>query len=76
MSTPSTIEGLKAASSSFHLFGTDKQLLGSIISEKVANKLNKPLLLLLFIKKQYKEEDIAKPLLLFINDVLDEIDIE
>jgi hypothetical protein len=71
LSSPSTIDGIKTTSSSFHLFGTNKKLLSTIISERVANKLKNPVLLLLFIKKQYKEEDILKPLMDFINDVLE-----
>jgi hypothetical protein len=76
LSTPSTIEGIKASSSSFHLFGADKKLLSTIISEKISNELNSPLLLLLFIRKKFREEEIAKPLLRFINDILEEVEVK
>jgi hypothetical protein len=74
LGTPSSIEGLKSITSSYQLFGglNDQKLLNTIITEKASHILKKPVLLLLFLKGKYKEKEIAKPLLNFLNDVFKE----
>ena len=73
LASPSLIEGLKSTSASYNLFGLDKKLLTTIISERVSNALKAPVLLLLFLKVKKKEEEIAKPLINSLNKMLAEI---
>ena len=73
LASPSLIEGLKSTSVSYNLFGLDKKLLTTIISERVSNTLKAPVLLLLFLKVKKKEEEIAKPLINSLNKMLAEI---
>ena len=70
LGSPPLIDGLKSISASYNLFGINKKLLSTIISEKTSHILKKPVLLLLFLKDREKEEVIAKPLMSFLNEIL------
>ncbi len=71
--SPPMIEGLKATSASYTLFGVYEKLLSTIIAEKASYILKAPVLLMLFLKSKKKEESIAKPLVTFIDEILSEI---
>ncbi|MFW9898168.1 MAG: hypothetical protein ACFFDO_02785 [Candidatus Thorarchaeota archaeon] len=73
LSSPPLIEGLKSTAASYNLFGVEKKLLSTIISEKASNILKAPVLLLLFLKIKKKEEEIAKPLMKFLIEILTDI---
>jgi len=74
LGSPPLIEGLKPPTFSYNLFGSfNKKLLSTIISEKASKILSAPVLLLLFLKIEKKEEDLAKPLVTFLTEVLTEI---
>jgi len=73
MGSPPMIEGLKSTAASYRLFGVDKKLLSTIIAEKASNVLKSPVLLLLFLKVEKKEEELAKPIAEFLNEVLNDI---
>jgi hypothetical protein len=47
-------------------------LLSTIIAERASNALNAPVLLLLFLKSKIEEKKIVKPIINFLNEVLDE----
>ena len=70
LASPPLIEGLKSTAASYNLFGVEKKLLSTIISERASNILKAPVLLLLFLKSKIKEEDIAKPIIEFLNSTL------
>ncbi|TFG14572.1 MAG: hypothetical protein EU535_03360 [Promethearchaeota archaeon] len=70
LGTPPIIEGLKSVSSSYKLFGLEKKLLSTIISEKASKILKSPVLLLLFLREKEKEMEIAKSLLNYLNEIL------
>ncbi len=70
LGSPPLTEGLKSITASYSLFGVDKKLLSTIISEKASHILKKPVLLLLFLRDRNKEEEIAKPLMSFLNEIL------
>ncbi len=76
LGSPPTVEGLKSTSASYNLFGIGKKLLSTIINERASHLLKKPVLLMLFIKNKMKEEDLAKPLVNFMNEVLLKIEEE
>ncbi len=73
MASPPTIEGLKSTVASYRLFGVEKKLLSTIIAEKASSVLKAPVLLLLFIKLKKKEEELVKPLVDSLNDLLSKI---
>lgn len=73
LSCPSFVKGVKSPTSSYNLFGMNGNLLSTIIAEKASNALNAPVLLLLFIKNKIESEKILKPIINFLNEVLDEI---
>lgn len=73
LGSPSTIEGMKASSVTHLLFGVQRNLLSKIIVEKTTSYLNAPVLLLLFLKSVENESEIAKTLILFLNEALNEI---
>ena len=73
LGSPPTINGLKSTAASYKLFGVNKQLLSTIIAERASYILKAPVLLLLFLKIKKKEEDIAKPLISFLNEILTEV---
>ncbi|MFX1345367.1 MAG: hypothetical protein ACFFBC_06910 [Promethearchaeota archaeon] len=73
LGSPPVIKGIKSPTASYNLFGMNSKLLSTIIAEKASKVLEAPVLLLLFLKNKQKEEDIIKPLVNFINEVLDEV---
>jgi hypothetical protein len=72
ISTPIHIDEMKTTFKSYKLFGIHKELLNQIIAEKVSSFLNAPLLLLLFFRDIKDEQVIIKPLMIFINEILNE----
>ena len=72
LGNPPTIEGIKSPVASYTLFGMDTKLLSTIIAEKASNILKAPVLLLLFLKSKRSDEEIVKPLVNFLNDILKE----
>ncbi|MFX0043288.1 MAG: hypothetical protein ACFE8L_10270 [Candidatus Hodarchaeota archaeon] len=73
LGTPPSIAGLKSTTASYNLFGVDPKLLSTLIAERASNILKAPVLLLLFLKIKKSEKEIAKPLIEFINNVLNGI---
>ena len=73
LGSPPIIEGMKASSVTHQLFGVQRKLLSKIIVEKTSSYLNAPVLLLLFLKSVENESEIAKTLILFLNEALNEI---
>jgi len=73
LGSPPMIEGLKSTSASYQLFGFNNKLLSTIIAERASYLLKAPVLLLLFLKTKKDENEIAKPLVNFLNEVLSEI---
>ena len=73
LGSPPIVEGIKSPTASYNLFGMNSKLLSTIIAEKASNALNAPVLLLLFLRNKKKDEDIIKPLVNFLNEVLNEI---
>ncbi len=73
LGSPPLIEGLKSTTASYNLFGVNKKLLNTIISEKTSRILKAPVLLLLFLKIKKNEEEIAKPLMKFLTEMLTEV---
>ncbi len=72
LSSPPILEGIKAPTASYNLFGVNDRLLGTIIAERVSSILKAPVLLLLFLKSKKNEEEIIKPLMNFLNTILKE----
>lgn len=70
LGSPPTVEGLKSTVASYNLFGIGKKLLSTIITERASHLLKAPVLLMLFIKNKKKEEDLAKPLINFMNEAI------
>lgn len=73
LGSPPVVEGIRSPTASYNLFGMNSKLLSTIIAEKASKVLEAPVLLLLFLRNREKEEDIIKPLVNFINEVLDEV---
>jgi hypothetical protein len=73
LGSPATIEGLKATSATYTLFGVYEKLLSTIIAEKASFLLKAPVILMLFLKSKKKEEDIAKPIVNFLDEILSEV---
>ena len=73
LGSPPLINGLKSTTSSYNLFGINKKLLSTILSEKASHLLKSPVLLLLFLKIDKSEEELAKPLVNFLNGTLAEL---
>ena len=71
LGAPSIVEGIKSPTASYNLFGLNSKLISTIIAEKASRVLNAPVLLLLFLKNKKKEEKIIKPLIKFVNEILD-----
>ena len=71
LGTPSIVEGIKSPTASYNLFGMNSKLISTIIAEKTSKVLNTPVLLLLFLKNRKDEEKIIKPLIKFINEILE-----
>ncbi|MHA2392951.1 MAG: hypothetical protein ACXAEX_13480 [Promethearchaeota archaeon] len=76
LGSPPIVEGIKSPTASYHLFGIENKLLSTIIAERVSNKLNAPVLLLLFLKNRHQEEKIIKPLISHINEVLNGVKLD
>lgn len=70
---PPTIEGLKPSTANYGLFGMGRELLGKIITERCSFFLKSPILLLLFLKTKKKDEDIIKPLIKTLNNLLEKV---
>jgi hypothetical protein len=70
LGSPPIVEGIKSVVSSHNLFGLNSRLLSTIIAERASEVLKLPVLLLFFLKKKVKEEEIGKKLLTFLNEVL------
>lgn len=73
LGAPPSAEGLKSTIASYNLFGLNQNLLSKIIVEKASYVLKAPVLLLFFLKYEKKENKIAKPLMTFLNGILNEI---
>ena len=73
LGSPPLIEGIKAINSSYSLFGVDKKILSTIITEKATIMLKKPVLLLLFLKTKKDEKELGKGLIEFLNQNLSNI---
>ncbi len=73
LGSPPIIEGIRAPTASYNLFGMNTQMLSTIIAERASNILKAPVLLLLFLKNKKDDEEIIKPLINFLNKVLKEI---
>lgn len=73
LGSPSIVKGVKSPTSSYNLFGMNGNLLSTIIAERASNALSAPVLLLLFLKNKIEDEKIVKPIINFLNEVLDEI---
>jgi len=73
LGSPPMIEGLKSVAATYKLFGVDRKLLSTIISERASHILKAPVLLMLFLKIKEEEEEIVKPLVSFLDEVLSEI---
>jgi len=73
LGSPSIIKGVKSPTTSYNLFGMNSKLLSTIITERASNALKAPVLLLLFIKSKIKDEKIVKPIINFLNLILEEI---
>jgi len=70
---PSIIEKMKASSASHQIFGVQSKILSKIIVEKISSDLKEPVLLLLFLKHIKEDQEITKPLLELLKEVLIEI---
>ena len=68
LASPSLIGGLNPSSTSYMLFGIKNKMVTQIISEKTAITLKTPVLLVLHLISEIKEEELVKPLMTFIND--------
>ena len=73
LGNPPVIEGIKSPTASYNLFGMNSQLLSTIIVERASNILKAPVLLLLFLKSKIDDQEIIKPLVNFLNKVLNKI---
>jgi len=73
LGSPPMINGVKPPTTSFNLFGVDSNLLSTIIAERASHTLKAPVLLLLFLRNKKKNEEIVKPLIIFLDQVLKEI---
>ena len=73
LGSPPTIEGIKSPTASYNLFGMRPKLLSTIIAERASNILKAPVLLLLFLKNKEEDDEIIKPLISFLNNVLKEV---
>ncbi|MGV9173052.1 MAG: hypothetical protein ACOC44_15475 [Promethearchaeia archaeon] len=74
LGTPTNIEEMKTTSSSYRLFGVDRSYLNKILVERAANFLEEPVLLLLFLKTKKKEEELAKPLIRLLDEILKRVE--
>ena len=70
---PPSIEGMKVSAATHQLFGIQQKILSNIIVEKISSFFNAPVLLLLFLKSVSDDQEISKPLILFLNEILMDI---
>jgi hypothetical protein len=70
---PPSIEGMKVSAATHQLFGVQQKILSNVIVEKMSSFFNAPVLLLLFLKSVSNDQEVSKPLILFLNDVLNDI---
>ena len=75
LSNPSLIEGVKTSSSSYSLFGIENKISNKLIVERVANKLNAPVLFLSFLKTKMAEKDFIKPVISCLNEMVSVLSI-
>ncbi|MFW9865814.1 MAG: hypothetical protein ACFFEN_06905 [Candidatus Thorarchaeota archaeon] len=73
LGNPPIIEGIKSPSASYNLFGMNTKLLSTIIVEKASKALNAPVLLLFFVKNKIEDKKIAKSLINFLNEILNNL---
>ncbi|MFW9895551.1 MAG: hypothetical protein ACFFD7_07090 [Candidatus Thorarchaeota archaeon] len=73
LSSPSIINGIKSPKTSYNLFGVKSNLLSTIIAERASSALNAPILLLLFLKGEINNEKMIKPIINFLNQILNQI---
>ncbi|MFW9987469.1 MAG: hypothetical protein ACFFC3_02325 [Candidatus Odinarchaeota archaeon] len=76
LGSPPIIEGMKSPTSSYSLFGMNTKLLSTIIVESASSILKAPVLLLLFLKSKKNDTELIKPLIKFLNKVLNNISKE
>ena len=67
---PPSTEGMKISAATHQLFGVQQKILSSIIVNKISSFFNAPVLLLLFLKSVSNDQDVSKPLSVFLNEVL------
>jgi len=70
---PSIIENMKTSSASHQIFGVQSKILSKIIVEKMTSDLKEPVLLLLFLKHIKEDQEVIKPLMDLLKEVLIEI---
>ena len=70
---PPSIEGMRISAATHQLFGVQQKILSNIIVDKISSFFNAPVLLLLFLKSTGDDQEISKPLSVFLNEVLNEI---
>jgi hypothetical protein len=70
---PPSIEGMKVSAATHQLFGVQQKILSNIIVEKISTFLNAPVLLLLFLKSVSTDQEVSKPLSVFLNEVLNDV---
>ncbi|MFX1488348.1 MAG: hypothetical protein ACFFBI_04320 [Promethearchaeota archaeon] len=73
LGNPPIIEGIKSPTASYNLFGMNTKLLSTIIAEKASKALNAPVLLLFFVKNKIEDKKIAKSLITFLNEILNDL---
>jgi hypothetical protein len=73
LGNPPIIEGIKSPTASYNLFGMNTKLLSTIIAEKASKALNAPVLLLFFVKNKIEDKKIAKSLINFLNEILNDL---
>ena len=70
---PPKVENVKVSAATHQLFGVQQRILSTIIVEKLSSFLNAPVLLLLFLKSIIDDQEIIKPLVSFLKEILNEI---
>lgn len=73
LGNPPTIEGIKSSVASYELFGLGDNMISKIIVERAASYLKTSVILLSFIKTKKREDSFFKALVIFLNDILKEI---
>lgn len=73
LSSPPLFKGAKAISSSYKLFGVDNEFISKAIAERLSKKVNEPVLLLTFLKEEFKENKTIKNLIEAINKIFENV---